>query len=71
MAVPNFQVANGGSFLKLGDIYILSGSVNPTNAAIHAPTGSIFIRNAGSASNFYWNYTTSVSGSQWRSAASA
>ena len=70
MATPNFQVAPGGSFLKLGNIYIMSGSVNPTNAALHAPTGSIFIRNAGSASGFYTNYTTSDSGSQWRSAAS-
>jgi hypothetical protein len=70
MTLPNFQVAPGGSFLRLGDIYIMSGSVNPTNAVIHAPTGSVFIRNAGSASAFYWNYTTSDSGSQWRSAGS-
>lgn len=66
MANPNFQVAPGGSFLRLGDIYVLSGSANPTEAVIHAPTGSIYIRSAGSASKLYWNYTTSNSGSQWR-----
>jgi hypothetical protein len=71
MTNPNFQVAPGGSYIRLGSVYILSGSVNPTSAAIDAPTGSIFLRNAGSASGFYWNYTTSDSGSQWRSASPA
>ena len=70
MATPNFQVAPGGSFIRLGDVYILSGSANPTDAVIHAPTGSIFLRNAGSASNTYFNYTTSDSGSQCKTAAS-
>ncbi len=70
MANPNFQVAPGGSYIRLGNIYIMSGSVNPTDAVIHAPTGSIFIRNAGSVSNIWFNYTTSDSGSQWKTAAS-
>jgi len=70
MTLPNFQVAPGGSFIRLGEIYIMSGSQNPTDAVIHAPTGSLYIRNAGSASNHYFNYTTSDSGSQWKTAAS-
>ncbi len=71
MTNPNFQVAPGGSFLKLGSIYIMSGSQNPTDATINAPTGSVFLRNAGSVSALWWNYTTSDSGSQWFSAGSA
>lgn len=70
MGTPNFQIAPGGSFLRLGDIYILSGSVHPTEAVINAPQGSLYIR-SGSAAGFFWNYTVSTSGSQWRSAASA
>lgn len=49
----------------------MSGSQNPTDAVIHAPTGSIYMRNNGSISGLWWNYTTSDSGSQWRTAASA
>lgn len=69
MATPNFQVAPGGSYIRLGNIYIMSGSAHPTEAVIHAPQGSIYMR-SGSAAGFFWNYTVSTSGSQWRSAAS-
>ena len=69
MAVPNFQIANGGSYLRLGNIYILSGSAHPSEVPVHAPQGSIYAR-SGSAPGFFWNYTVSTSGSQWRSAAS-
>ena len=71
MTNPNWQVQPGGSFVKFGSIYIMSGSQNPTDATIDAPTGSMFIRNAGSASDIYKNYTTSDSGSQWRTTTAA
>lgn len=69
MTLPNFQVAPGGSFLRLGDIYIMSGSAHPTEAVVNAPQGSIYAR-SGSAPGLFWNYTVSTSGSQWSSAAS-
>lgn len=70
MANPNFQVAPGGSYIKLGDIYVLSGSANPSEVPVHAPQGSVYAR-SGSAPGFYWNSTVSSSGSQWRSASPA
>ena len=44
MANPNFQVAPGGSYIKLGDIYVLSGSANPSEVPVYAPQGSVYAR---------------------------